>query len=291
MTGYGQASAEGSGLRIAVELRSGNSRYPEVRLRVPPELMSQEGELRRRILRQVRRGRVEAVLAVERAAGTTRTVVVNRGVVEALRAAAEELRGGHGIDGRLDLATLLALPGVLELREAQAAWGSAEQAILEQALGGALAALDEERCREGEVLGGDLRRRVEVMRHLAQEIGQRAAPIPAGIRRKLVERLAVLAPGVELDPSRIAQEVVFLADRADITEELVRLRGHLDQLGELLHSSDGEPLGKRLEFLLQEIHRETNTITSKSPELDLTRRALELKVEAEKVREQVQNLE
>jgi uncharacterized protein (TIGR00255 family) len=109
--------------------------------------------------------------------------------------------------------------------------------------------------------------------------------------RRLAERLGTLASGVHLDAGRLAQEVALLADRSDITEELVRLDGHLDQARALLRDSAGEPVGKRLDFLLQEIHRETNTVNSKSADLEVSRRALDLKAEAEKIREQIQNLE
>jgi uncharacterized protein (TIGR00255 family) len=111
------------------------------------------------------------------------------------------------------------------------------------------------------------------------------------VQKKIAERVQQLVTQVTLDPARIAQEAAFLADRADITEEIVRLTGHLVQARALLEEIDGEPVGKRLEFLLQEIHRETNTIASKSAELEISRHALSLKAESEKIREQIQNLE
>ena len=125
----------------------------------------------------------------------------------------------------------------------------------------------------------------------AYAIEVRAAELPGGLRQKLLDRLEELAPGVELDPARLAQEATFLADRADVTEELVRLRSHLEQLAELLGEPDGEPVDKRLEFLIQEVHRENNTIGSKSADLELSRWTIEMKSELEKVREQIQNLE
>jgi uncharacterized protein (TIGR00255 family) len=129
------------------------------------------------------------------------------------------------------------------------------------------------------------------MAAIAAEIHESAATQPEAVRARLVERLGRLAGDVDLDPARVAQEAVILADRCDVTEELVRLAGHLKQAKALLDEPDGEPVGKRLDFLLQEIQRETNTVNSKSADLDLSRRALALKAEVEKVREQVQNLE
>ncbi len=129
------------------------------------------------------------------------------------------------------------------------------------------------------------------MRDLTSELRQRCAEVPGVLRQRLLERLKTLAEGVELDPARLAQEAAFLADRADVTEELVRLAGHLEQVTTLLAEPDGDPVGKRLDFLLQEVNRETNTVNSKSADLLVSRTVLELKSEAEKVREQVQNLE
>ena len=129
------------------------------------------------------------------------------------------------------------------------------------------------------------------MTGLTTEVRARAEQIPSVIREKLLQRLQALGGEVELDPARVAQEATYLADRGDVTEEIVRLEGHLAQASRLLGQPDSEPLGKKLDFLLQEIHRETNTVCSKSSDLELTRGALALKVEAEKVREQVQNLE
>jgi uncharacterized protein (TIGR00255 family) len=148
--------------------------------------------------------------------------------------------------------------------------------------------------REGRDLERDVVERIGRMVRLTGEIRERAGLLPDGVRDRLVERLRShsLGEALEIDPGRLAQEAVLLADRADVTEELVRLDGHLDQSRALLTDGPGaEPLGKRLDFLVQEIQRETNTICSKSPDLELTRAALSLKVEAEKVREQVQNLE
>jgi uncharacterized protein (TIGR00255 family) len=129
------------------------------------------------------------------------------------------------------------------------------------------------------------------MRGLVGEVRRLAADLPQGVHRKLVERLDVLLKSVPVDPARVAQEAAFLADRCDVTEELVRLSSHIEQTLKMLAEPDEEPLGKRLDFLLQEIHRETNTINSKSGDLEISRHALALKSEAEKIREQIQNLE
>ena len=291
MTGYGQASAECAGLRVTAELRSVNNRHADVRLRVPAELAAQESELRREILRRIRRGRVELSLVLERTAELPLRIALNRPLVEAVAAATEELRERFGVNGRLDLATLLAVPGMLESKSGPGPWGEEQQAAVRSALDNALQALDRERQREGENLRRDLLQRVGSMERLADTVSERARQLPSLLRQKLLDRLEVLAAGVELDPARVAQEAAFLADRSDVTEEVVRLRGHLAQVRSLLAQPDGEPVGRRLDFLLQEIHRETNTINGKSVDLELSEGALQLKVEADKVREQIQNLE
>jgi uncharacterized protein (TIGR00255 family) len=290
MTGYGQGAAEGGGLRVTTEARSVNNRFADVRLKLPPELMSREGELRRRVLSRVRRGRVEVFVGLERSDGLGRSAL-NRSLVASVVEAARALRDEHGVKGRLDLATVLSLPGVLQTSALPGELAEETLQAVERSLNAALDALDADRAREGEALRADLRERVARMEHLTRAIRARAAGVPELARRKLVERVQALAQGVEFDPARLAQEVALIADRSDVTEELVRLAGHLDQAGHLLAEPDGEPVGKRFDFLLQEIHRETNTASSKSGDLELTRLAMDLKAEAEKVREQIQNLE
>jgi uncharacterized protein (TIGR00255 family) len=178
-----------------------------------------------------------------------------------------------------------------KLETPELSWGEEEREALFNAVDMALSALDADRRREGEALKREILDRLTTMTRLTTEARERAGAIPDQLKQKLLQRLATLGSDVELDPSRLAQEATFLADRADVTEEIVRLEGHLAQAGGLLEKPDGGPVGKRLDFLLQEIHRETNTICSKSSDLELTRGALALKAEAEKVREQIQNLE
>ena len=288
MTGFGQGTAEQNGLRVSVEMKTVNNRFADVRLRLPSEVAGSEAALRRLIQGRVRRGRIEASFTIERPSQEAR-VELNEALVRGVGEAAGRLRDELGVQGELDLSTVLGLPGILEICS-----GDEEDAagpLAEQALKAALDALDADRLREGEALRSDLLDRAGRMRELAEAAGRRAAELPAGIRTKLAARLGELAKGIELDPARVEQEVVHLIDRADVSEELVRLGGHLEQLARILSKPDGEPVGKRLEFLLQEIHRETNTINSKAADLELSRHALDLKLETEKVREQILNLE
>lgn len=291
MTGYGQAVAETPRVRVTIEVRSVNNRFADLKLRLPDVLVPFEPELRRAVLARVKRGRVEIDLRVEPVGSAGSPVTLNRDTVTAVLAAWKTLREEFGVTGEGDLATLMRVPGVLDLGAKASELDDFGHAAIRAALDEALGALDTARSREGALLATDLVARLDRMAEVLAEVQARAAAVPEALRRKLLERVEQLAAGVPIDPARLAQEVAFLADRADVTEETVRLSGHLAQARAFLSRPDGEPVGKRLDFLLQEIHRETNTIASKSPDLEMSRSALVLKAEAEKIREQIQNLE
>jgi uncharacterized protein (TIGR00255 family) len=291
MTGYGQGAAEAPGLKVTVALRSVNNRFADLKLRLPDDLVPFEQELRRKVLATVKRGRVDVDLLLERTGESDVRLALNRPVVEAALAAWKTLRDEYGIHGAFDLQALMSVPGVFATNGPATPINEAGRSAVEGALDLALAALDAERRREGGLLRDDLVSRVSRMKETVATIRELAAAVPAALQKKIAERVQQLVTQVTLDPARIAQEAAFLADRSDITEEIVRLEGHLVQAQALLAESNGEPVGKRLEFLLQEIHRETNTIASKSAELGISRHALELKSESEKIREQIQNLE
>ena len=290
MTGFGRGEVTVGDRRIAVELRAVNHRFADVRLRLPQALTAHERELRQIVLDVARRGRIEGWVHSEPLDGATGGAF-NEPLFAEIRRTASRLGEEHGIGGSLDLPTVLSIPGLFRGEPCDTEWSDAEVDGLREALRLAVGSFDADRAREGAALREVIRERAAGMRELAHELAERAGQLPSRLKSRLEERLGNLAGGIELDPQRVAQEAVLLAERADVTEELDRLRGHLEQLGSLVVDPGKEPLGKRLEFLLQEIHRETNTINSKSADLDLTRLALQLKSEAEKVREQVLNLE
>jgi uncharacterized protein (TIGR00255 family) len=291
MTGYGQASVELPQLRVTVALRSVNHRHADVRLRLPAALAGREVELRRKILGRIKRGRVEVSIELEPLGGTGALSQFNQPLVEEVLAAARLLREEYQIPGGLDLPTLLGVPGIFRPLASDQLWDEEALEALDRALDGALELLEQERGREGQHLREEMQQRLVAMARLVSEIERRAAREPERLRDRLLERLAALGGEPELEPARLAQEAALLADRSDVTEEVVRLKGHLQQATHLLERPDGEPMGKRLDFLLQELNRETNTINSKSSHLELSRCAVDLKVEIEKVREQIQNVE
>lgn len=291
MTAFAEGLAESRALRVRVEVRSVNNRHADLRLRLPPGLASLESPLRRRVQAVVRRGRVDLTLGLEVREGADPQVSLNRSLVESVRAAAEVLRDEYGIEGRLDVNAVLSLPGALQGRTGGGEVSAEVEELCRRAVDFALGALDAERQREGAALASDLRARLERALSLLERIGGLAGQVPARARDKLVQRIEALTGGLDLDASRIAQEAAILADRGDVTEEVVRLRSHLEAMRSLLDRPDEQGVGKRLDFLLQEVHRETNTLTSKSGDLELSRFALEIKAETEKMREQTQNLE
>jgi len=292
MTGFARGSVEALGWVVSVELRSLNGRFAEVRIRSTDSLAPLESKFRKEVLGTVRRGRVEVDVRLGRQSGTARSLALDMDVARDVLSAARSLQQDTelAIGGSLDVATVLRIPGVMRTVAEPEQLEPVQAAALE-ALRQALDGLEAERSREGESLRADLLGRFERMLELARSIRSKSELLPEAVRERLHERIGTLLTDVGIDPARFAQEAALLADRADITEELVRLEGHLGQASSLLSDPDGEPVGKRLDFLLQEIHRETNTIGAKSPDLDLTRLGLDLKSETEKVREQVQNLE
>jgi uncharacterized protein (TIGR00255 family) len=290
MTGYGQGTVDAGRFRVNVEIRSLNSRFADLKLRIPPSLFSREAEIRNRVLAKMRRGRIDVDLRLENLSGAD-AVALNRSLAEAVVSGSRVLREEFGADGHLDLRSFMLVPGLFQPVQGSGDLTDEERGGVLDALDRALEALDGERRREGEALRADLLDRLRVLEAAAGEIRELAARVPAAAQQKLLDRMRVLLNGATVDPGRVAQEAAFLADKCDITEELVRLLGHLDYAKKLLATPDGQPVGKRLDFLFQEIQRETNTIGAKSADLEITRAVLRLKTEAEKVREQIQNLE
>src|SRR5262245_22018201 len=250
MTGFGAATRQIGSLAARAEVRSLNARHLEIRLKLPPALQDQEPELRRRLGARISRGRVEAMVTFSGEDPESGQLRVRRELARAWLAAARELASTLGVPGEIRLAEILRLPGVLELEPAAGPAvpeGPAKAAF--SALDEALAAHDAEREREGARLGEDLAGRISGIERERIGIAARAGEVPAIVRDRLRERVARLAPGVAVDPGRLEAEIALLADRSDVSEELVRLEAHL-QAARALLAGDGQPVGKRLEFLL-----------------------------------------
>lgn len=287
MTGYGQGTMAGDSFSVTVDLRSVNNRNLDIHWRAPQELASLEIRLKKQVQAAVSRGRVDVSVSLVQS-GTT-GYEINRPLVRAYVEALRALRDEFGLSGEADLATVSRMPNVLQtVASANKLVPEIEQGV-EAALTQALTALVAMRAVEGHELQKELTGRVNrIESHLAV-IEEDSSGLVDAYREKLRSRVGELLGDTSIDEARLAQEVAYLAERGDITEEIARLKSHLGQLRELL-TSDGE-VGKKLDFLLQETNREANTILSKSSELRLCDAAIEIKTEVEKLREQSQNVE
>ena len=296
MTGYAQARAETPDLALRISVKSANHRFLDLKMRIPEGLESYELTLRQIVRERIYRGHVEIQLAAE--PRTAAAIQVNQELVKAYMRAAEALRQETRAAADVDVVALLRLPGVISGAGIIAPQDEGAQAQLGKILGDclhdALTKLDEMRRSEGAHLVKELRSRLAKIEAEADQVAVLAETLRPAFARRLEARLKDLLGGVSLEPARLAQEAAMLAERSDISEELQRLRSHLTQFGNLLTGA-GE-MGKKLDFLLQEMHREANTLLSKTPGVDsealaITGLALEIKSDIEKLREQVQNIE
>jgi uncharacterized protein (TIGR00255 family) len=296
MTGYATARGEFEGWTIRVSVKSVNHRFLDVKLRIPDSLELYEHRLRQVVRGRILRGHLDVHVSME--PGEAAPVHVNRELLKAYVSAAEDLRRQSSGTRELDFVALLRLPGVItglasalpETEEAQEQLGK----VLESYLHEALTKMDEMRRIEGRHLTDELRARVAKINDEAEQVRELVSRLRPAFSRRLEARLKELLNGTNIEPARLAQEAALLAERSDISEELDRLRSHLQQFTKLLDGA-GE-MGKKLDFLLQEMHREANTMLSKTPgveseALEITGLALEIKAEIEKLREQVQNIE
>jgi uncharacterized protein (TIGR00255 family) len=289
MTGFGRAEFEVAGAGYQVELRSVNQRHLDLQVRLPRALARFEPELRRLLQSRFARGKVELSVS-GRPGAVTETLRIDSAVAARYVEVARELAGRHGLGGSLGIDRLLALPGVARLAEPEVP----EPAFAAELTAASERAADElsaMRRAEGEVLARDLRARVARVEQLALRVEERAGGVQTAARDKLRKRAEQLAAETGLaDPARLAQELVWAADRLDVTEELVRLRSHGEQFRAALEGAAGG-VGRRLEFLLQEMAREANTIGSKGADAPVAHLVVDLKTELERMREQVLNVE
>ncbi len=289
MTGFGSGRASAGHEDLAVELRSVNGKFCEVKSRLPRELLALESAAVRRVKDRLARGGVD--LTVRRGGGGGGGDLAPR-IDEALAARYVEsfrsLRDRLGLAGDVTIADVIGAEGVLSLEERTPDLEAAGEALA-KALDDALDRLVAMREQEGRALREDLAARLQTIAGLVARV---AAEAPLAVRQqheRIQQRVAELTGGLQIDPQRLAQEVALLAERSDIAEELTRLDSHLAQFHLLLDAT--EPVGRRMDFLVQELNREVNTIASKSQWASLAALAVDLKAEIERIREQVQNVE
>lgn len=292
MTGYAQARVEKDGWAVQLSLRSVNHRFLDLRIRMPEGWDALETEIRRIAREHVRRGHLDITLHVE--AANSHCISINREVAAEYLKAAKSLGEQFGVKSDPDLAAILRLPGVTSSGAPAEDEIEKLTELVRSCLTQAIGRLDQMKQIEGRALRDELSQRSATVAEHARQIevlAERARPAYA---KRLEARLKELLGNLALDPARLAQEAAFAAEHSDTTEELARLRSHVQQFRGLLDA--GGEIGKKLDFLLQEMQRETNTLLSKTNGIDadgleITRLGLELKSEIEKLREQVQNIE
>ena len=290
MTGFGRGEYSDGKRNVTVEIRTVNHRYADISVRMPKRYSFAEETVRGAVKEKIRRGKADVSVMIDNLTEGDITVRLSqeaaRQYVENLRLLQEE----HGLAGEIDIQTIASMPDVLrsvpdveDEEEVAAAITKAVQLAVE--------ANDAMRITEGEKLSEDLLMRGELIRGIVKKIEERAPLVAEEYAEKLRERIRELLDGAaEAPEDRILTEAAIFADKASITEELVRLDSHMEQLKQILTTAK-EPVGKKLDFLVQEMNRETNTIGSKANDLTITSQVLEAKSEIEKIREQVQNIE
>ncbi len=288
MTGYGRGEWQENGKHVEVEAKAFNHRYCDIVPHLPRTLSVLETKVRNLIRDRFSRGRIEVFVQFTETAEAGPKLELDLDLAREYHAALQTLQESLGIPGEVRLDTLTAFREIFARREAERdiekEWG-----LLRPALEAALNGLEETRRQEGSNLEKDFSRRLTIVENMLAEIEQRSPAVLQAYRDRLAQRVQELAGGVEIDPARLAQEVALLAERSDITEELVRARSHLARFRAFLKQP--EPAGRKLEFLLQEMNRETNTVGSKSNDAEIAHVVIGIKSELEKMREQVQNIE
>lgn len=286
MTGYGRAFREIDGRQLTVELKSVNHRFLDVAVRAPRSLMFLEDAARKQIGARLSRGHVDVFLTYRNLRTDARRVAVDRALFDAYAGALESL-SDCGLRDDRTLLGVARMPDVLTVTEAEEDEG-AVKALLDVTLGEALDQLCAMRQREGEAIRRDLAGRVDAIERMTGEIEARYPETVKEYTERLRASILELT-GSGVDEARLMMEVAVMADRSAIAEETVRLRSHVRQLRGLFESS--EPIGRRVDFIIQELNREVNTVSSKSQDIPITRLTVDMKAEIEKLREQVQNIE
>ncbi|MFK5927204.1 MAG: YicC/YloC family endoribonuclease [Desulfuromusa sp.] len=287
MTGYGHGQAQVDGLSFSVEIKAVNHRYGDVSVKSPRFLAPLENVIKKQVLAVLKRGKIDVFISQEHTSQLANRPVVDEQVANAYIAAFKNLQKVSGLTGDISLEFLAAQKDVLVLKDVEFAQDDLKN-CLTQAIKKALISIQDMRQKEGAATQVDIENRMTLLSQSIVVIEKSAALVPIEWQQKLRARLARLQENGG-DPQRVAQEIAIFADRCDISEEITRFNSHLEQFYALLQQQ--EPVGRQLDFLVQELNREANTMGSKSNDATLTRHVVALKSELEKIREQVQNIE
>lgn len=288
MTGYGEKSFEARGLRAKVSIKSLNHRFFDWNYKGAP-LGEIENKWRAMAQKKLKRGRLEVTLDLTILDPSSWEVLVDEGLLERILEALEKASARTGITANFSVDNIFQIPQVIELKRKDL---SAEAvSFLEKCFEETLAKVLKERCREGRETAQQIRRHLRRIRQSLKRIEKLAKTQPLLIREKLKQRLKEVNSGLVAQAEKVEEEAAYLAQRADIAEEILRLRSHVDSFEKLAREDKEEPLGKMLDFLSQEVYREANTINSKSQNIEITNESLAIKSEVESIRQHVQNIE
>ena len=288
MTGYGKGEARQDDITVTVEIKTVNHRYADISVKLPRTFLSLENGVRKQVAAVVGRGKVDVYVNYELASEAQAVPKLNNELAEAYHKLFVGLAGKLNLQDRISIDHIINQRDVVQVEEAEIDEATLET-CLRSATAGALESLLAMRTAEGEETRKDIEDRLNVTETILAQIEQRAPQVPAEWQERLTERLERLQQNVEWDPQRVAQEIAVFTDRCDISEEITRFKSHLVQFRGML--DDSEPVGRRMDFLVQELNREVNTMGSKSNDAELTTAVVTLKSELEKIREQVQNIE
>lgn len=288
MTGYGKAEAKLHNLNLSIEVKSVNHRFCDVHVRLPKLLSPFEEAIKQLVQKRINRGRVEVSIHLSGEEYLSPQVMVNWALADAYHQSLLDLKQRYGLSGEITLQDLLQYPDLITLHEDTSVESYQEPLLV--AVNQAMDQLVQMRCTEGAALAKDLAQRLKRVKVAVEQVERLAPQVRKHYQERLERRLQeFLASRVELDEERLLTEVALFAEKADVSEECVRLKSHCSQFNRLLSSM--EPVGRKLDFLIQEMNREVNTIGSKAHSVKISELVIELKSELEKIREQIQNIE
>ncbi|MFL0247007.1 YicC/YloC family endoribonuclease [Candidatus Clostridium stratigraminis] len=288
MTGFGRGTKDMEGKSFSIEMKSVNHRYLDINIKLPRNLISLEERIRKVVSQNLNRGKVDIFITQNTYSTNDVIANFNQSLADSYVKCLQEIKERYNVRDDISVSLVARFPDVITLNQKEddleASWNA-----INSALNDAISNLLIMREKEGEKLRSDLEARCKYMKELVDDISRRAPLIVTSYKEKLEKRLAELLNDVKLDESRVAMEVAIFSDKTNVDEEIVRLYSHLNQMMDTLILK--EPIGRKLDFIIQEMNRETNTIGSKANDLELVNVVLNMKNEIEKIREQVQNIE
>lgn len=288
MTGFGRGECRQDGIEFLVEIKAVNHRYADIFIKIPRQVSFLEEKARNLVGKAVSRGKIDVYVSYNNTSEDNKKVVFDEGLAKAYIDSIQQLKNSFNIDDEISLALISRFPDIFKVEQEELDEETLWR-MLEEALTSALQSLISMRAQEGKRLKKDLLDRAVYIEKLIEELEARAPEVVIEYKARLESRIKDLLEQQTIDEARLATEVAIFADKCSIDEEIVRLKSHINQLCDTLESSD--PVGRKLDFLIQEMNREVNTIGSKANDLAITKNVVEIKSEIEKLREQVQNIE